>query len=205
MLLKGQLHIHTTCSDGSLTPQEVADVYAGLGFDFLAFTDHEQMIRSSYRRALASLRTGLLIFSGVELTVRGCGGFVHLSRIEGDCEILHIFNHPADCGLPPCETQQCIAEVARRHPLDAIEATSHGFATPQFDFPEIGYPQVAADDSHNREGCGRAWIELDCDLNRDAILIAIREGRFQNGYATGSPATFGRRPLEIPATEKKAR
>ena len=30
MLLRGQLHTHTTCSDGSLTPQEVAGIYAGM-------------------------------------------------------------------------------------------------------------------------------------------------------------------------------
>ena len=197
MLLKGQLHIHTTSSDGSLTPQEVADIYAGLGFDFLAFTDHDHLLKRSYRRALASVRSELLIFPGVELTVQSRKGYVHVSRIEGDREILHIFNHPADCGLPLRETLQCIAEIAEHHPLDAVEATSHGFHTPLFDIPEIGYPRVAADDSHNLSGCGRAWIELDCDRDKDAIVTAIREGRFQNGYAGWPPAISGRRAPKV--------
>jgi hypothetical protein len=197
MLLKGQLHIHTTCSDGSLTPQEIADIYARLGFDFLAFTDHDHLLRPSYRRALASVRSGLLIFAGVELTVQSRKGYVHVSRIEGEREILHIFNHPADCGLPFRETLLCIAEVAERYPLDAVEATSHGFHTPLFDVPEIGYPRVAADDAHDLSGCGRAWIELDGDREKDAILTAIREGRFQNGYAGWTPPDPDRRAPKI--------
>lgn len=197
MLLKGQLHIHTTFSDGSLAPQEIADIYAGMGFDFLAFTDHDQLLRPSYRRAIASIRSRLLIFPGVELTVQSCKGYVHVSRIEGEREILHIFNHPADCGLPFRETLLCIAEVAERYPLDAVEATSHGLHTPMFDVPQIGYPRVAADDSHDLSGCGRAWIELDCGRSRDAILKAIREGRFQNGYAGWTPPDPDRRTPKV--------
>ena len=200
MLLKGQLHIHTTCSDGSLTPQEIAEIYARLGFHFLAFTDHDHLLKRSYRRAIASIRSELLIFSGVELAISTRKGYAHVSRIEGDREILHIFNHPADCGLPFKETLPCIAEVAARYPLDAVEATSHGFHTPLFDVPEIGYPRVAADDAHDLSGCGRAWIELDCDRDRDAILKAIREGRFRNSYAGWSPADPGRRRPKVQPT-----
>lgn len=43
MILKGQLHAHTTMSDGRLTPQETADEYARLGFHFLAITDHDHL------------------------------------------------------------------------------------------------------------------------------------------------------------------
>jgi hypothetical protein len=197
MLLKGQLHVHTTCSDGSLAPQEVAEIYARLGFDFLAITDHDHLLKRSYRRAIASIRSELLIFPGVELTVGTGRGYVHVSRIEGEREILHIFNHPADCGLPFKETLQCIAEAGTRYPLDAVEATSHGFHAPQFDVPEIGRPRVAADDAHDLSGCGRAWIELDCDRDRDAILKAIREGRFRNHYAGWSPSGRSRRKPKI--------
>ena len=38
--LKGNLHSHTTCSDGRLSPQQRADAYAAHGYDFLAITDH---------------------------------------------------------------------------------------------------------------------------------------------------------------------
>jgi hypothetical protein len=37
---KGNLHAHSTISDGLLTPDEVVKLYAGKGYDFLAITDH---------------------------------------------------------------------------------------------------------------------------------------------------------------------
>jgi len=37
---KGNLHCHSTVSDGILTPEEVVSVYKRNGWDFLAFTDH---------------------------------------------------------------------------------------------------------------------------------------------------------------------
>ena len=45
MLLKGCLHTHTTASDGNLTPQQTADAYADLGYDFIAFTDHDYLLK----------------------------------------------------------------------------------------------------------------------------------------------------------------
>ena len=37
---KGNLHAHTTNSDGRRTPQEVIELYKAHGYDFLALTDH---------------------------------------------------------------------------------------------------------------------------------------------------------------------
>ncbi len=38
--LKGNLHSHTTVSDGFFTPKELAELYASHGYDFLSMTDH---------------------------------------------------------------------------------------------------------------------------------------------------------------------
>ena len=38
---KANLHAHTTCSDGALSPAEVIDAYAVRGYDALALTDHD--------------------------------------------------------------------------------------------------------------------------------------------------------------------
>jgi len=83
-MLKGQLHTHTTFSDGNMTPQEVADIYAGMGFGFLAFTDHDHLLKPSYREAIAAVHSELTIFFGIELTVPSRKGYVHVSRIEGE-------------------------------------------------------------------------------------------------------------------------
>ena len=92
MLLKGGLHIHTTCSDGKLTPQEAADAYRDRGFDFIAFTDHDHLLKPNYREIYDQVKSDLIIFHGIELTVFA-KGYVHVNKIEGDRETLHIFNH----------------------------------------------------------------------------------------------------------------
>ena len=45
---KGNLHCHTTHSDGRLTPAEVVQYYKKEGYDFLAISDYN--IFSDYRR-----------------------------------------------------------------------------------------------------------------------------------------------------------
>ncbi len=42
--LKGNLHTHTTVSDGVRTPQEAVDHYKRNGYDFLAITDHGTLV-----------------------------------------------------------------------------------------------------------------------------------------------------------------
>ena len=65
-----------------------------------------------------------------------------------------------------------------------------GFYTHEFDIPEIDCPKIASDDSHALKGCGRAWIELDCEKDKDAILKAIKRGEFRNGYSGGANSLF---------------
>lgn len=37
---KGNIHCHTTCSDGKLSPDAIVKAYQDKGYDFLAITDH---------------------------------------------------------------------------------------------------------------------------------------------------------------------
>ncbi len=41
---RGNLHTHSTRSDGRLPPEAVADCYKDAGYDFLALTDHFRQI-----------------------------------------------------------------------------------------------------------------------------------------------------------------
>jgi len=77
MLLKGALHVHTTCSDGSLSIRETVDVYENLGFDFIALTDHDYLLRQGCYDDVNYLTTKLLIFTGVEMTVFE-KGYIHI-------------------------------------------------------------------------------------------------------------------------------
>ncbi|HEX3012318.1 MAG TPA: hypothetical protein VHQ70_09850 [Syntrophomonadaceae bacterium] len=185
--MKGQLHIHTTCSDGRNNPQEVADIYKNLGFDFIVYTDHDHLLKPNYRREIQMVKTDLLLFLGIELTVRTRWGYVHVSRIEGEHENLFIFNHPADYGVSVRQVLECIEDISDDYRIDAVEVTHLGFATPEFDTDVIPFPKVATDDSHDFMGCGRAWVEIDCKRDKDSILKQIRKGNFSCGYARGHP------------------
>lgn len=182
MHLKGALHVHTTCSDGELTIKEVVKVYADLGFDFLALTDHDFLLRWSCYDVVKTLRTDMIIFPGVEMTVFE-KGYVHVNKIPGDNDVLHVFNHPAEMELPMGKAKERIHAVGQKLPLDAVEITSRGFRTPEFETPEIPYVKVASDDSHNRLMCGRAWIEMDSMRDKDKIIRAVRHGDFWNCFA----------------------
>jgi hypothetical protein len=181
MHLKGALHVHTTCSDGRLTIQEAVAVYEALGFDFIALTDHDYLLRHDCYAAIPQLRTRLIIFTGVEMTVFE-KGYIHINRIFGDQETLFVFNHPSELDLPIAKVLERIQAIGQQFPLDAVEITSKGFRTPEYDIPEIPYVKIATDDSHTPMGCGRAWVEMDCGRNKDSIIRAIRHGDFWNCY-----------------------
>lgn len=181
MHLKGALHVHSTCSDGELSLAEVLEVHESLGYDFIALTDHDYLLRPDCYDPIYSLKTDLIVFLGMEKTVFE-KGYCHVSRIDGDQETLHIFNHPAQLALPLDRVVERISAIAQKIPLDAVEVTSYGFRTPEYDIPRIPYPKVATDDSHNRQMCGRAWVEMDTRRNKDAILRAVKEGDFWNCY-----------------------
>lgn len=61
-MLKGNLHCHTTLSDGQLTPAEAIHQYAQAGYEFLAITDHNR-----YNFQNFAPETGILILPGAEL------------------------------------------------------------------------------------------------------------------------------------------
>lgn len=185
MLMKGALHVHSTCSDGTLSISQLLEVYSALGFSFLALTDHDHLLRPGcYERQLSGVTTDLIVFTGVELTVFE-KGYVHVCRLEGDSEVLHIFNHPAQLDLPVEKVLARLASVASRLPIDAVEISSQGFYTPEYDIPEIRFSKVATDDAHTALGCGRAWVEVDCEPDKDSIIRSIRRGDFRNGFHGG--------------------
>ena len=57
---KGCLHVHSTASDGCLTPEEVIDWYRSRGYHFLALTDHGVLSEAQ------SLGDGFITLSGIE-------------------------------------------------------------------------------------------------------------------------------------------
>ncbi len=181
MLLKGCIHIHTTCSDGNLTPQQVADEYESRGYDFIAFTDHDYLLKPDYREVYGRVKTGMILLYGVELTVF-VKGYIHVNRIEGDGEILHVFNHVGEYDLSVDQVMERLESLEKMYRIDAVEITSKGFREREFENIEFGHPKIASDDSHSHVGIGRAWIELDAQRDKDSIIRAIKNGDSWNCY-----------------------
>ena len=65
--MKGDLHVHTTLSDGSLGMEEVISHAKRMGLDFISITDHDTMSSISRAKILGD-RYGIQTIPGVELT-----------------------------------------------------------------------------------------------------------------------------------------
>lgn len=70
------LHVHTSASDGSLSPAEVIEKAGEAGLSAIAITDHDTV--SGCREAtLAGAEAGIEVVPGIELSTR-CSGPVHI-------------------------------------------------------------------------------------------------------------------------------
>jgi predicted metal-dependent phosphoesterase TrpH len=176
-LLRGNLHAHTTFSDGVLAPHRLVDEYERLGYDFLAITDHDDFVTPRYWQALERLAPRLLLFHGIELSWQEFPQ--HVGKVIGDRETLFVLNHPARYKLSVDETLARVRTIsAAGVPLQAIEVTDTGLYRPLYHSEAIPLAKVATDDAHKPVHFGRAWVEVDAPRDRDAIIRAIRAGDF---------------------------
>ena len=63
---KGNLHTHTTVSDGKKSPDETLTAYRKMGYDFIALTDHWK-----WNDANSLDETGIFVLSGAEYNFNG--------------------------------------------------------------------------------------------------------------------------------------
>lgn len=190
-LLKGNLHAHTTFSDGHRQIGEVVARYRDLGYDFLAITDHDDRIQDDYWFRIPPSDDRLLILPGVELDYRPLSQ--HVGKVTGDQETLYILNHPARYALTVEQTLRRIRGISRDGlPIHAVEVTDTGLYCAEYDVDAIPLPKVATDDSHRDEDFGRAWIEVSAARDPDSILRAIKAGDFRLGFAPSPPPAAGR-------------
>ncbi|HRS05551.1 MAG TPA: CehA/McbA family metallohydrolase [Candidatus Ratteibacteria bacterium] len=104
--IKGNLHTHSTRSDGTLSPQDVIDAYAKLGYGFLAFSDHDVIITENDYKKLNN--NGLVLISGTEISADG----PHLLYIDCEKDI-----------IPSPQRQEVFNRIN-----EIFKQTGHGFA-----------------------------------------------------------------------------
>ena len=66
-MIKSDLHIHTYCSDGELSPEQVVRRFAGLGYQRIAITDHDGT-RGVIPAVKEGKKLGIQVIPGVEMT-----------------------------------------------------------------------------------------------------------------------------------------
>lgn len=80
--LRGNLHAHTTCSDGRCEPRDVTMDYAARGYDFLMISDHDRLSSPDELRLWTS--PGLILLRGNEISSDGA----HILHVNAGTRVL---------------------------------------------------------------------------------------------------------------------
>lgn len=89
------LHCHSVVSDGTLTPEALAERASANGVDLWSLTDHDEV--GGQQRALAAARTlGMRYLTGVEISVSFIDTTVHIVGLGFDAEDPRIVQGLAD-------------------------------------------------------------------------------------------------------------
>ena len=137
------LHSHTRCSDGLLSPSELVAKAVDEGIEVLAVTDHDTLAGLGEAQSAAA-QTTVRIVSGIELSV---------THAEKDFHVLGLFVDPADTGLGDVLVNRQSDRVARaREILDKLEQL--GIAIP---FDEI--VALSGNGSLGRPHIARALVQ----------------------------------------------
>ena len=85
MIQNADLHCHSVVSDGTLTPEALAERAARNGVELWALTDHDE-IGGQARAAAAASAHGMAYLTGVEISVTFIGATVHIVGLGFDAD-----------------------------------------------------------------------------------------------------------------------
>ncbi len=191
--LRGNLHTHTTNSDGRLTPQEVVDHYARHGYDFLALSDHDvftEPLQHDQVLGLPAVEVSaggphLLSVGGPQVydTSQPRGAIVSQIMADGN---LCVLNHPNWQGAFSHWEQAALEAVGPYHGIeifnsviDFLDGEAH--ALDRWDRLLTKGQRVwgySHDDFHNTPHGPRGWNMVCADRTVESIMAALKEGRF---------------------------
>jgi hypothetical protein len=130
-LLKGDLHVHTLASDGVLSPEELAQRALRHGLDFLAITDHNQMISADSLPRLP----GITLIPGIEWThYKGHANFLGVDKpYDGP----FFTNHPEEVAARFETARARGALIVVNHPFEEVCPFQFDLNSLPFDCLEI--------------------------------------------------------------------
>jgi len=198
--LMGNLHTHTTRSDGQREPQAVVDDYAERGHGFLMISDHDVCISGEECAELDA--GGMILIPGNEISANGphllhvgAGGRVepHADRQQVIDAVAQnggfaVFNHPnwfAGFDHCPQEVLENCRGYAGLEVYNGVISRLEGspYATNRWDLLLTAGRRVwgfANDDSHLAQGdVGLGWnMAYVDDESPEGVGEALRQGRF---------------------------
>jgi predicted metal-dependent phosphoesterase TrpH len=212
--LRGNLHTHSTRSDGDRAPQEVIDDYAKRGYDFLMFSDHDTLAGPEQFADWKS--QGMTLIPGNEITRDGphmlhVGATRRIEPQEDRQAVLDdiaksggfaVVNHPNWFeNFDHCPH----ATMKEWNGFTGIEIYNHvigelpgsSYATDHWDRLLSRGRRVwgfANDDSHQAKHVGFAWNAVLADeAKHESIVSAMANGRFyaSTGVSISSIAVDG--------------
>ncbi|MBR6554998.1 MAG: CehA/McbA family metallohydrolase [Clostridia bacterium] len=203
---KGNLHTHTTISDGQRSVEESAALYKAAGYEFLAITDH-------HKNYMGGEMDGLLLLAGVELhnngfsPIRRCYhitgiGIQQPVEIPSNSPPQDLVNALRDAGAfvtlaHPAWSLMTYEEVDALEGYDAIEIwngvsgvySGRGDSSAYIDVLAARgklVPFTAVDDTHyykKDQFSGFVRVKTT-ECTQDAIIEALRSGQF---YSSQGP------------------
>ncbi len=88
-LQNADLHCHSTVSDGTLSPEDLAARASGNGVELWALTDHDE-ISGQHRAAAAAKTHGMRYLTGTEISVTFIGQTVHIVGLGFDADDIQL-------------------------------------------------------------------------------------------------------------------
>src|SRR5687768_3588071 len=109
--LKGNLHTHSTTSDGDSEVADVIEWYRRAGYDFLAVTDHNQL------GPPGAAAGEMLVIASEEVSASASGAPVHVNAFAANARVLPIIGDEVVATLR--------ANVAIAHAAGALTSVNH--------------------------------------------------------------------------------
>lgn len=207
---KGNLHLHTTNSDGRISPEEAMQMYKAAGYDFLAITDHWKYSYDGYH-------DGMLLLPGTELDFYLETQVVHIVCLGISEEFLNTVSRENTVYEAIEAARADGATVVLAHP--AWSLNTHDFIK---SLEGVGHAEIyntvsgrpwnadradssaildiaaangklmkfiACDDAHFYDGDNcQSFIRLQADdLSRESVMKSINAGNF---YASRGPEFY---------------
>ncbi len=183
--MKADLHLHTTASDGRLTPRELVRLAVKVGLDVIAITDHDAIDGIAEAIAAATEFPALTVVPGVELSTDVPKGEVHILGYFIDYTNKTFLTMLE--GLRDARKGRALKMVAKLHDLG-------------IDIQWQRVQELAQDSSVGRPHIAQAMLEAGC-------VSSLREA-FDNYIGRNGPAYAEREkmtPLESVKLIRNAR